>query len=104
MAAAGNLEMLVVLRELEPPCPWDSTVFDAAARRGYMGILQWMRAMDPPCPWAESACTVAADGGRWRVLRWLLQQEPPCPCSAETRQLDIEHEGIDEVGEESDED
>ena len=50
-AAHGCLESIMVLRAIDPPCPWDEDTCRAAAKGGHRDVLQWARSQDPPCPW-----------------------------------------------------
>lgn len=49
-AEQGNLALLQILRGLQPPCPWDSTVSRAALSGSNPEVLNWMLNAVPPCP------------------------------------------------------
>ena len=49
-AERGNLKLLQALRGLQPPCPWDSSVSQAALHCPHPQVLQWMLDQVPPCP------------------------------------------------------
>ena len=42
-AVHGCLEGMMVLREAEPPCPWDKVTCMHAADGGHLHVLQWLR-------------------------------------------------------------
>jgi hypothetical protein len=83
-ARGGQLEALQCARAQwaraqEPPCPWDASTCEEAARGGHLAVLQWARAQEPPCPWDDGTCWAAAEDGHLAVLQWARAQEPPCP-------------------------
>ena len=100
-ARNGYLLSVKILREQDPPCPWDEwTSMNAgygggcrlfhvcacmfAAQGGHLHVLQWLRSQDPPCPWNEETCSTAAYGGHLHVLQWARSQDPPCPWNMTT--------------------
>ena len=48
----GCLKSVQILREQDPPCPWDERTCMYAAEGGHLDVLQWARSQDPPCPWS----------------------------------------------------
>ena len=44
----GCLEGMQVLRELDPPCPWNEDTCQYAAHSGHLEVLQWLRFQTPP--------------------------------------------------------
>jgi len=65
--------------------PLDDVTLAAAAALGRLDVIQFLRhEVYPPCEWNESACDYAAKHGRLEVLQWLRSQKPPCPWSAYT--------------------
>ena len=49
-AAVGHPRLLQVLRGLQPPCPWDSSVSQQALTQVRAQTLAWLLSQDPPCP------------------------------------------------------
>jgi hypothetical protein len=74
-ARSGHIGALSLLRQQEPPFPWDERACAAAAGGGHLHALQWLRAQDPPCLWDESVRAVAAGEGHRDVLQWLRAQD-----------------------------
>ena len=66
---------LARLRALDPPAPWDESVCEEAAGRGWVGALAWLRSQDPPCPWDPEVCADATRTLKERdaaaVLEWM---------------------------------
>ena len=86
------------LRDLDPPCPWDSTVLYAAAEEGQLQVLQWMR--DPvrvggACPVDKYVCDYAAAAGHLDCLSYLKSQN--APVSAETLNAAAENDQLEIV-------
>lgn len=79
-----QIEMLQYLRSLDPPCQWDETACEDAAREGNLTVLQWLRSQDPPCPWNDFCCSITAYHGNFELLKWLRFQDPPCPWGHQT--------------------
>lgn len=105
-AQQGNLELLQILRSLQPPCPWDSSVSRAAWRGANPQVLQWMLSEVPNCPidlqdvrsvplmviasghlpllqqiWPveerpQAMYQEAARHGHLDMLKWLIDQQP----------------------------
>ena len=59
-AKYGCLKSVQILREQDPPCPWDESTCWGAAEGGHLHVLQWLRSQDPPCPWGSHTCMYAA--------------------------------------------
>ena len=77
-ASGGNIEVLKFLRLLNSP--WSEDVCINAARRGYLGLLQW--AKDSGCPWPVSGMfPAAARSNNVLLYQWLFDQA--CPFEAE---------------------
>ena len=84
-AEAGNLACLQWLRSQSPPLSqWTVQNTRAAARGGYLHVLEWLREVRPACPWDASVCSEAAAGGHLHVLQWLRSRVPPCPFGSAT--------------------
>ena len=99
------------LRGLDPPCPWDESTCDYAAREGHLEVLKWLRSQDPPCPWDWGTYDKAAWNGHLEILKWVRSQDPPCPWSRSACRLTASIYGhdhivqwIDQQEDESDED
>ncbi|KAJ1415387.1 hypothetical protein B484DRAFT_401456 [Ochromonadaceae sp. CCMP2298] len=75
----AHLEVLKLLRELNPSLPWDASVCTEAAQAGQAKVLKWLRAQASPCPWDEDTFRQAACNGHINVCKWLKRQDPPCP-------------------------
>lgn len=88
-AAAGRVDILMILRSQQPPCHWDARACTAAAFHGHLEVLQWIRQQQPPAPYGVSTTDAAAAQGHVDVLRWLLSQEPPCPSAPKPRKLHL---------------
>ena len=76
-AKAGRLDVLRWARENSDWGEWDSLVWQSAAIKGHLDILQWGEEIWPSscsCPCAAAAC-----GGQIETLKWLLQDRT-CPC------------------------
>jgi hypothetical protein len=85
-AHLGQISAIKLLRQLDPPVPWDSQIISAsAAGEGHLQLLKWLRQPDKKegqCPWDEWTCAYAAKGGHLEVLKWLRQPDKPegqCP-------------------------
>jgi hypothetical protein len=79
-----HLNVLRLLRDLNPSLPWDASVCTEAAEAGQIKVLRWLRSQDPPCgpcPWDENTFIRAAQKGEISVCKWLLRASPPCPMS-----------------------
>jgi len=82
----GQISAIKMLRQLDPPVPWDGqAVAASAAGGGHLKLLKWLRRPDKKegqCPWDEWTCAYAAKGGHLEVLKWLRQPDKPegqCP-------------------------
>jgi len=74
----------MMLRRLDPPCPWDTDTCKWAANEGHLEVLQWIRRPGKPegvCPWDANTCMYAAKGGHLEMLQWLRSGDNPCPWS-----------------------
>ena len=78
-AEAGHLPMLQYLRNLDPPCPWETFACASAAKNGHLHVLKWARSQSEPCPWNWRTCAGAAENGHLHVLQWARSQPEPCP-------------------------
>ena len=72
----GRLQALIWGRRAG--CTSDDMVCAAAARGGYLEVLQWLRTQAPPYHWDSSTCSEAASHGHLRLLQWARAQAPPC--------------------------
>jgi hypothetical protein len=77
-AYEGQLEVLMWMREQEPPCAWNAVTCGWAAFGGQLEVMEWMRGQEPPCSWNATTCAWAALGGQLEMLKWLRAQSPPC--------------------------
>lgn len=77
-AAGGELEILQWLRTLDPPCPWDERVIEAAASEGFMDVMQFALEQDPAL-WDPEAGYIAAKTGHLELLQMAAAQQPPLP-------------------------
>jgi hypothetical protein len=78
-AAAANdqLDTLIWLRLLDPPCPWDKYSCTIAVARGHLYILKWLRDENrPPCPWDAECQRVAGKNGHEDVVDWIYEHNP----------------------------
>jgi hypothetical protein len=58
----------------EENCPWDESVFQAAAERGDIKILFWLRMEE--CPWESDTFNEAIESGADLVtLQWFLHED-----------------------------
>ena len=110
-ALKGDLEILKILRNQNPPCPWETwECMGEAARGGHIDVMEWIYIQDPSwksygcagreaaigghidvlewiCSktyepfWDEHTFTYAVMGGHIKVLEWLRKRDPPCPWS-----------------------
>jgi hypothetical protein len=63
----------------------DASICRAAARTGHLPLLQFLRELNPPCSWDSSAATAAAAAGHMPVLRHMLvDADPACDCDVWT--------------------
>ena len=82
-AETNRLDIVILLRSQDPPCPWDERTCAYAAANGGLDILQWSRSQNPPCPWDKNTCEYAARYGWLNILQWARSQDPPCPWDQE---------------------
>ena len=77
--------MLQWARGMEPPCPWDADMCNAAARGGQLGVLLWARTQVPPCPWQfEIVCGLAEDAGHTDMFLNLQNRAEQAWCMLST--------------------
>jgi hypothetical protein len=58
-ASRGHLALLQHFRATAA-LPWIREISIAACKGGHLEVLQWLRAQDPPCPWDAGVCKYAA--------------------------------------------
>ena len=126
-AQRGKLELLQILRDLQPPCPWNSSVSRAALHGANPQVLQWMLLEVPPCPidlqdaravplmviasghlpllqqiWPvaerpQAMYQEVARHGHLDMLRWLVDQQPGDEPWAKTTYIAAKHDRLDMV-------
>lgn len=72
-ASAGHLQVLQWLRNLDPPCPWDSTTCARAASRGHFEVFKWAR--QNGCPLDDIFMTDVITGDSLELLKWCIENE-----------------------------
>jgi hypothetical protein len=85
-AQRGHLDVLVYLRSLPIPYPWDADTSRRAAANGQLRCLQFMHrqisasvSIADNCPWSVETCAFAARYGHLECLKYVRGLDPPCP-------------------------
>ena len=69
----------------------DDTLMRHAARLGQVDVMVFLRQQDPPSAWSSDVCCEASHGGHLSALQWLRSQNPPCPWDYRVVNVDLRH-------------